>query len=178
MPNARNISSLWNELNEVLDKEPPPDLTDKVRIRIGDVLIAGQPQGSIKNSKPSPRTPRRHVRARPVRRRTVNLANNEVPEAIKRLSLFRSRTDLQNQPGLTDKALLRLGRRYAQAKNWDESRRAHIQLIATFPASPWLEEAYYGVGVSYQQTKQLDQALNFYFFAKVAGRPRPRPSRK
>jgi TolA-binding protein len=150
--------------NDVLDKEPPPDMTDKVRLRIGEIqLDKGKLKEASVNFEAVAQNPKSAMFGRAqYLAAEVNLANNQLPEAIKRLSPFMNQQNLQNQPGLTDRALLRLGHAQAQAKNWEESRRAHNQVLASFPNSPWADEARYGLGFALQKMNQLDQAINNY----------------
>jgi TolA-binding protein len=151
-------------LREALDKEPPPELTDKVRLRLGACLAAkGDNKGALgqfaavyANAK-SPYAGQAYYRAGECR-----LALGEPAEAVKLLSVFRDRGEFQNLPGVTDKALLRLGHALAQLKQWDASRQAHEQSAGRFPQSPWVHEARYGIGWALQNQKRLDEAVNVY----------------
>src|SRR5439155_12006348 len=62
-------------------------------------------------------------------------------EAIKLLVKFRDQGPFQNLPGLTDRALLRLGHALGEKKQWDASRQAYERLVAAFGSSPWAAEA-------------------------------------
>jgi TolA-binding protein len=88
-------------------------------------------------------------------------------EAVKRLVKFRDHGPFQNLPGLTDRALLRLGYALGEAKQWDASRQAYEALAGRFPGSPWLQDARYGVGWAQQNQGRYDEAANAY--AQVAG---------
>src|SRR5262249_55630244 len=83
-------------------------------------------------------------------------------EAAERLKAFRDRPEFQNLPGLTDRALLRLGHALAHQKQWDQSRQAHEHLIGRFGNSAWVHEARYGIGWAWQNQKQFDNAVNAY----------------
>ncbi len=83
-------------------------------------------------------------------------------EAIKLLVKFRDHGPFQNLPGLTDRALLRLGFALGEKKQWDASRQAYETLIARFGSSPWVAEARYGIGWTYQNLAQYDNAVNAY----------------
>lgn len=150
--------------NDVLDKEPPPEMTDKVRLRIGEIQFdKDKLKEAMANFQAVAQNPKSAMFGRAQYwAAEVNLKNNEVPEAIKRLTVVVTQPNQQNQPGLTDRALLRLGHAQAQVKNWEESRRNHNQVIAAFPNSPWVDDARFGVGFALQQQKQFDQAINFY----------------
>jgi TolA-binding protein len=151
-------------LREALDKEPPPELTDKVRLRLGACLAAkgdskaalGQFAAVYGNAK-SPHAGQAYYRAGECR-----LAMGEPAEAVKLLAVFRDRGEFQNLPGVTDKALLRLGHALAQLKQWDASRQAHEQCAGRFPQSPWVHEARYGIGWALQNQKRFDEAVGAY----------------
>jgi TolA-binding protein len=75
---------------------------------------------------------------------------------------FRDQQQLHNVPGISDRALLRLGQAQAQAGQWDASRATFDALVQRFPQSIWVDEARYGVGWAWQNMKQLDNALAAY----------------
>ena len=82
--------------------------------------------------------------------------------AIQQLVPFRDQEPLKNVPAVSDRALLRLGHAYAHASQWDPSRQALEALVSRFPQSPWLDEARYGIGWSWQNVNQFDNAANAY----------------
>jgi TolA-binding protein len=151
-------------LRETLDKEPPPELTDKVRVRLGACLAAkgdnkaalGQFSAVYANAK-SPYAAQAYYRAG-----ECQLALGDAAEAVKVLAVFRDRGEFQNLPGVTDKALLRLGHALAQQKQWDASRQAHEQVVNRFPQGVWVHEARYGIGWAQQNQKHYDEAVNAY----------------
>jgi TolA-binding protein len=151
-------------LNEGLDREPPQELTEKLRIQIGVVHAAkGNLKGALAQFDAIAANPKSslvghaHYRAA-----EVLMQNQQYGEAIARLVNFRDKQPLQNIPGLTDRAFLRLGHAYAHQKNWEESRKAHERVVAGFPSSPWLDEARYGMAWALQQQRQYDPAINLY----------------
>jgi TolA-binding protein len=83
-------------------------------------------------------------------------------EAVKRFVIFRDNPAYNNQPGLTDRALLRLGHAYEKQKQWDASRQAHEQVVNRFPQSPFALDARYGMAWALQNQNQFDQAVNHY----------------
>ncbi len=83
-------------------------------------------------------------------------------DAIKQLVKFRDHGPFQNLPGLTDRALLRLGFALGEKKQWDASRQAYETLIGRFGGSPWVHEARYGIGWTYQNLAQYDNAVNAF----------------
>jgi TolA-binding protein len=157
-------------LNEVLDKEPAPELTEKIRLRLGSIHAA---KGNIKGAlqqfdavAANPKSPLlgwAHYRAG-----EALIQNQQYPEAVKRLVIVRDNPSFGNVPGLTDRALLRLGFANAQLKNWGESRNAYDRLVNAFPTSIWVDEARYGQGWAFQQEKNLEGAANAY--SQVVGK--------
>jgi TolA-binding protein len=90
------------------------------------------------------------------------IEQKDYAEAVKKFAIFRDAQQYQNLPGLTDRALLRLGHAYAQLKDWDKSRQAHEQVTSRFGSGPWAAEARFGIGWAYQNQGQHDNAVNAY----------------
>ncbi len=130
-------------LREALDREPGPELTDKIRLRLGDSLLAkGDARGALiqfnalaANSR-SPHLPQAVYRAG-----ECLLALNDNAEAAKRLARFRDEQPFKYIPDLSDRALLRLGHALDRLKQWDGSRQALETLLRRFPQSRWGAEA-------------------------------------
>ncbi len=151
-------------LNEVLDKEPAPELTEKIRLRLGgihaakgNIKAALQQFDAVSNNPKSPLLGWAHYRAG-----EALIQNQQYAAAIKRLVIFRDQGQWQNVAGLSDRALLRLGYAYALEKSWDQSRSAYERVVNNFPNSPWHDEARYGMGWAMQQQKNLEGAANAY----------------
>src|SRR5262249_20878432 len=151
-------------LAEALDKEPPAELSDRIRLRLGASHAAkGAAKAAlaqfdaVAGNPKSPLAAQAHYRAG-----ECLLHLNQWAGAAKRLQIFRDDARFQNLPGLTDRALLRLGHAYAYLKPWPQSRQAHEQAAGRFPNSPWVHEARYGIGWAWQQERQYDQAVNVY----------------
>jgi len=158
---------LLKEANDVEprgDKLPSPELIDRIRIRLGTCLaakkdydpalaqfeaVAGNPKSTL-------------VGQGQYRAAEVLLAKNETAKAIEKLVLFRDKGEFQNLPGVTDRALLRLGYALGLDKKWDASRQAYELMIARFGASPWVHDARYGAGWALQNAGQFDPAVNWY----------------
>ena len=166
----RDFDPAFKLLNDVLDKEPSPDLTDRVRIRLGEVhLSKGNLKQALAQFDAVAQNPKGAMLGlAQYGAAEVFLAQKQPTDAIKRLTLFTTLPALQNQSGLTDRALLRLGHAQAQVKNWSESQRIHGLVITTYPYSPWIDEARYGQAFALQQSKELDKAASL--FAQVAAR--------
>src|SRR5262249_19747329 len=151
-------------LTEALDKDPPAELTEKIRLRMGSILAS---KGNLKAAlaqfdavAQSPKSPLRgwaHFGAG-----EALLQDQQYAVAIKRLTVFRDQPPLQKLPCLTDRAVLRLGHAFGLVKDWDASRQSLERLVNSFPNSPWSEEARYGVGWALQQQKNFDGAVKMY----------------
>jgi TolA-binding protein len=156
-------------LREALDKEPGPELTDKIRVRLGACLLAkGNPKAALAQLQPVAENPKSamvgHARYRVGE---CLLRQGNYAEAVKSLAVFRDQGPFQNLPGLTDRALLRLGFALGQLKQWEPSRQAYELVVQRFGASPWVAEARYGMGWAQQNQGQFDQAVASY--SLVAG---------
>jgi TolA-binding protein len=151
-------------LNEGLDKEPPAELTEKIRLRLGAVHAAkGDLKAALAQFNAVAQNPKSALAGQGhYRAGECLMAEKQYAEAIKRFVLFRDQQPFQNLPGLSDRALLRLGQAYAQLNSWNDSRVAHERLVGAFPNSPWADDGRYGIGWAWQQQKQHDQAVNAY----------------
>jgi TolA-binding protein len=150
-------------LREGLDKEPPQELTDRIRLRLGACLAAqNDAKGALAqfDAVGDPKSPI-YAQAR-YRAGEAALELNQPDEAIKRLAVFRDRGEFQNIPGVTDRALLRLGYALGKAQQWEPSRQAYETLVGRFGNSPWVNDARYGIGWARQKQKQYDEAINAY----------------
>ena len=90
------------------------------------------------------------------------LQNKQYGEAVKRLVPFRDNGQFNNIPGLTDRALLRLGHSYAAVKAWGESQQAMERVMNQFGNSPWVDDARYGRAWARQQMGDFDGAVEGY----------------
>jgi tetratricopeptide (TPR) repeat protein len=158
---------LLKEANDVEprgDKLPSAELMDKIRIRLGTCLAAkkdldgalGQFEAVAGNAK-SPLVAQGLYRSG-----ETLLAKGETAKAIERLFPFRDKGEFQNVPGVTDRALLRLGYALGLEKKWDASKQAYETLVNRFGGSPWVNEARYGAGWALQNASQFDPAVNWY----------------
>jgi TolA-binding protein len=151
-------------LKQALDKEPSPELTDKVKVRLGAALMTkGDAKAALAQFLPVAQNPKSAMVAQATYRAgECYLQMKDPAEAAKRLAVFRDQAPFQNLPGLTDRALLRLGYALGLQKQWDASRQAYEQVIGRFGNSPWVHEARYGIGWAFQNQGQYDNAVNFY----------------
>ena len=75
-----------------------------------------------------------------------------------------SQTAVAKTPGISDRALLRLGHAYAETGNWANSRRAMETCVSWFPHSPWVHEARFGVGRAWQGQGTYNNAISYYTY--------------
>jgi TolA-binding protein len=158
---------LLKEANDVEprgDKLPSPELMDKIRIRLGTCLAAKKDlDAALAQFEAVAGNPKSPLVAQGLYRAGETLlAKGETAKAIERLSPFRDKGEYQNVPGVTDRALLRLGYALGLEKKWDASRQAYETLVNRFGGSPWVNEARYGAGWALQNAGQLDPAVNWY----------------
>jgi cellulose synthase operon protein C len=151
-------------LAQALDKDPGPELTDKIRLRLAEALALKKDMkaalaqfDAVANNPKSPLLGQAQYRAA-----ECLLNQGNAGDAVKRLVLFRDNPQYQNLPNVTDRALLRLGHALAQLNQWDPSLQAHQIMLQRFPNSPWVHEARYGTGWAFQNKKDFENAVNWY----------------
>jgi cellulose synthase operon protein C len=151
-------------LRDAIDKEPPDALTDKIRVRLGDCLLRkGDAQAALAQFEPIAANAKSAQCAQAKYRAGECHLHLDAPaEAVKYLAVFRDQGAFQNLPGLTDRALLRLGYALGLLKQWDASRQAYEQVVNRFGSGAWVHEARYGIGWAYQNLGQYDNAVNAY----------------
>jgi TolA-binding protein len=151
-------------LRDALDKEPGPELTDKIRARLGDCLLRkGDAKGALAQFEPVAANAKSAMAAQAkYRAGECHLQRGDAAEAIKQLAVFRDQAPYQNVPGLTDRALLRLGYALGLLKQWDASRQGYEQVVQRFGNGRWVHDARYGIGWAYQNQGQFDNAVNAY----------------
>ncbi len=151
-------------LKEALDKEPGPELTDKVRLRLGAALVAkGDAKAALNQFNTVLQNPKGAQYAQAMYRAgECYLLLNQPAEAVQKLILFRDNGQYQNVPGVSDRALLSLGQALAVQKQWEPSRQAYETLCGRFGSSRWIPEARYGIGWSLQNQGRFDEAVASY----------------
>lgn len=151
-------------LNDALDKEPSAELTDRIKLRLGACQAAkGDLKAALTQFQAIARNEKSPNRAQAIYRAGETLmAAKDYAEAEKFLKQIRDNGAFHNVPGVTDRAMLRLGHTYAQLKQWDLSRQAHEFVVGRFPQGPWAQESRYGMGWAHQNKNELDQAINNY----------------
>jgi TolA-binding protein len=151
-------------LNEALDREPNVDLTEKIRLRLGSVQAAkGNAKAAatqfeaVLNNPKSQNLPWAQYRAA-----ELLIQNKDYVAAIARLVHFRDNPQFQNVPDLTDRALLRLGQAYALTDKPGESAQAFQRVLSSFPNSPYVDDARFGLAWVLQKQGNLDEASSLY----------------
>jgi len=159
-----NEDATLSLLTDALAKDPPQELVETLKLRLAAALLA----------KDDPKAALPHVQAvlandkSPLAREARYLAGEassrqgDWAKAIELLLPFRDQGQFHNLPGISDRAVLRLGQAYAEAGKWDECRQTLNTLVQRYRESPWVDEALYRVGWSYQTQKQHDNAVNTY----------------
>lgn len=150
---------------EPADKPTPPETTERIRLRLGSALFAKKEIDASKAQfdavAANEKSP--HRGAAMYRSAECLLAAGKFDEAQKSLAIFRDNGAFHNIPGVSDRALLRLGHALAELKQWDRSRQAHETIIARFgDGNPWAPDARYGIGWSFQNQRRYDDAVNQY----------------
>src|SRR5262249_5757679 len=143
----REFAAAIKLLEEALDKDLPRAVKEKIRIGLGacyaakkDLKAALAHFDAVARNTRSPRASLAQYQAG-----DCLLAVKDYKRAAQRLAVSRDRKRFQNQPGVTDRALLRLGHAYEHLEEWPRSRAAYQRLLAGFPRSRWVHEARYGI---------------------------------
>jgi TolA-binding protein len=151
-------------LKQALDKEPPPEMTAKLRLRLGAIYLAQNDvksaQGQFAVAAADPNGPLSAHAS--YRLGECLMQQQKWSDAVKQLLPFRDQEPLQNIGGVSDPALLRLGHAYAQLKDWTQAKETQKALVARFGGSPWVAEAAYGIGQARQNLKNYDGATEAY----------------
>jgi TolA-binding protein len=162
-------------LKEALDREPPADITDRLRLRLGVCLAAqGDVKAAVTQFEAVARNPESGFapHARYLAGENL-LRRGEYDAAVKHLAVFRDDEKFQNVGGISEVALVRLGHSLARQKKWDATRNANQQVIDRFPDSPWSQEARYAIGWTLLQEKKMDEAAEA--FAPLLGGAKTEP---
>jgi TolA-binding protein len=151
-------------LKDALDKEPAPEMTDRLKVRLAQsLMLKNDLPGALAAAETVASNPKSPVYPQGLYRAAECLFQmGKTDEAIQRLVPFRDQGPLQNVPGVSDRALLRLGQALTKKQQWDPSRQAFEILTQRFPQSSWVPEAFYGIGWAQQNANQFDPAVNAY----------------
>lgn len=156
-------------LKDALDKEPSdkpvsPDLTERIRLRLGaslyakkDYVAAASQFEAITGNAKSPYLAQALYRAG-----EAYYTAGEFAKAVEKLTPFRDRGEFHNIGGVSDRAILRLGQALAGAKQWDASRQAYDVFFQRYGNSPFATEARYGIAWALQTQGKFDEAIAAY----------------
>jgi TolA-binding protein len=151
-------------LEDALAKGPSADLRDRIRVRRATCNAAkGEIEKALGMLDAVARDPK-STQAGQAQYQAGEclLAHKDYAGAAARLSAFREDARFQKLPGLTDRALLRLGHAYEHLGEWEKGRVAYERLTASFPGSAWLVDARYGIGHAWQRLQEFDKAVAAY----------------
>lgn len=174
LADANKLDDALKQFKDALDAEPtdrptPPDTTDRIRVRYGAALFAkkdvpaalAQFDAVAGNEKSAQRGVALYRAAECL------LATGKAEEAKTKLAVFRDNGAFHNIPGVSDRAVLRLGHALAELKQWEPSRQTLETLIGRYgDGNPWAVDARYGMGWALQNQGRYDDAVNQY--AQVA----------
>jgi TolA-binding protein len=150
---------------ETTDKPTPPETIERIRLRLGVALFdkkdytAAQRQfdAVAANDKSS------HRGQAVYRLAECLFVRGQFEEAKERLKLFRDNGAFHNVPGVSDRAMLRLGHAYFQLQRWDSARQAFQTTLDRYgTASPWAVDARYGIAQTFQNQGRYDDAVVAY----------------
>jgi TolA-binding protein len=139
-------------------------LTDRIKVRLAQsLMLKGDLPGALIQVEPIANNPKSVVHAQGLYHSgECQFQMGKFDEAVKRFVAFRDQGPLQNLQGVSDRALLRLGQASAELKQWEPSRQAFEVLTQRFGNSPWVADAFYGIGWARQNANQLEEAVNAY----------------
>ncbi len=150
---------------ETTDKPIPPETIERIRLRLGAALfekkdyVAAQGQfDAVGNNDKS-----QHRGQGLYRSAECMLAQGKTEEAKNKLVIFRDNGAFHNIPGVSDRALLRLGHALLALKQWEPAKQAFDTLVGRYGNNnTWAIDARYGTGVAFQNQGQFDQAVTAY----------------
>ncbi len=152
-------------LNAALDKNPPADQQQLLRIQLGNVLLLKKDADGALNQAVQALTDSAspHRAAAYLVKGKAMMLKKDWGEAATVLSRYRSGAARYLNAGpVTEEGLFRLGETYAMSGNWAESQATFEYLIGRFGGSKWVPEARFGAGYALQQAKQFDRAIEAY----------------
>ncbi len=150
---------------EPTDKPTPPETTERIRLRLGAVQFAkgnfAAAQSQFDAIAANEKSPNRGQGI--YRSAECLMAQKKFEEAKNTLAIFRDNGAFHNIPGVSDRAMLRLGHAHLELKQWDAARQAFEQLLGRFGNNnPWAADARYGIGTAHQNQGRFDEAVGEY----------------
>ncbi|MBX9579921.1 MAG: tetratricopeptide repeat protein [Gemmataceae bacterium] len=150
---------------EPADGQPSPDTADRLRLRLGAALFAAKdvPAAKAQFETVAGNAKSPHRAAALYRLAECLIADKKWDEAAKKLAVFRDDGAFHNVPGVSDRAMLRLGTVLAELKQWDPARQAFEAVPGRYgDGNPWAPDARYGAGWTLQNQGRYDEAVNAY----------------
>lgn len=157
-------------LKAALDAEPTdrpthPDLTERIRLRLGGCLFATKDYptaaaqfDAVAGNDKSPHRPQASYRGG-----ESHAAAGDWAKAIERLAPFRDKGEWHNVGGVSDRALLRLGHALLAANKPDDAKGALETLLNRFGnGNPHAADARYAIGLVHQAKGQHDEAVKAF----------------
>jgi TolA-binding protein len=150
---------------ETTDKPIPLETQERIRLRLGAALYdkkdypAAQGQfDAVAGNEKSP-----HRAQGLYRSAECSLAQNKTEEAKNKLLIFRDNAAFHGYPGVSDRAVLRLGHAFLELKQWEPARQTFETLLARYGNNnTWAIDARYGIGMAFQNQGRFDDAVNAY----------------
>jgi TolA-binding protein len=151
-------------LEEGLDKDWPAELTDRMRIRLGTVYAARKDlRAALAQLEAVARHPNRPGAGQAQYQAGECLMEaQDYARAAARFAAFRDEKPFRNLPGLTDRALVRLGHAHEHLNQWEQAQAAYEEVLTRFPKGSWAADARYGLGYALQMQKKYNQAVETY----------------
>lgn len=150
---------------EPTDKPTPPETTERIRLRLGaahfatkDFAAALAQFDAVAGNDQSP-----HRGPALYRSAECLMATEKFEEAKEKLKVFRDDGLFHNVPGVSDRAVLRLGHCYLHLKQWEPARQTFQAVLDRFGNNnPWATDARYGLGTALQQQGRFDDAASAF----------------
>jgi len=152
-------------LTAAIDKNPPQPQLEFIRVKLGMCqLLKGDANGAGQQAQTALLDGAHPVRPAAYLLKGMALlqAKNPGEAATVLVRFFSGAEKYLNSGAVAEEGLFRLGQAYAASNNWAESRAAYERLLARFGASKFAPEARYGIGLTFQQEKQFDRAIEAF----------------
>lgn len=151
-------------LQDALGGIVPDELADRLHIRLAACLIAqGDGDGAYGEVEPISKNDKHPLWAEAkFLTGEALIAQKKYAPAVEHLKMFRDHGPLQNVPGVSDRAMMRLAYAYEQLNQFEPARQAYEAHWNRFAQSPWRVEARYGMAWCWQKQNQWDAAVNTY----------------
>ena len=164
----RQYDSATRLLTEALEKSPPEDLAARIHLRLAEAALAREDlKAALDHARAAGGAAAGNdaTQAAKIGRYLAGetaMQKKDWAEAVKQLLPFRDNAAFQDSPGVSDRAMLRLGQAFAEAAQWEQARRSLEVLRQRFQRSDWVPEATYAIGWAFESEKRWDDAVRYY----------------